>query len=117
VNLTAERVVRGAVLLDEHRPDWRERVNVDVLNVNSVRRCPVGQAFGLDQLSLSANATIEWRAALVRLGSPPRGRGNWVDTAMYAWAVHHGFDSPYNAFAMTFDWDALNVAWRELLDH
>jgi hypothetical protein len=42
----AERVAKGAALLDERRPGWPERVNVATLNVDDCWRCPLGQVFG-----------------------------------------------------------------------
>lgn len=42
----AERVTRGAALLDEQRPGWRGRVAPDWLDIRSGSACVLGQLFG-----------------------------------------------------------------------
>lgn len=42
----AERIERGAALLDEHAPDWPSRVNPARLCIASGCECMVGQVFG-----------------------------------------------------------------------
>lgn len=39
-------VARGAQLLDEHRPDWPLRIDVDQLQMKSGLTCILGQVFG-----------------------------------------------------------------------
>ncbi len=41
-----KRVLKGAALLDEMRPGWREKINPDSINVWNVRNCPLGQVYG-----------------------------------------------------------------------
>lgn len=41
-----DRVASGAYLLDLHAPGWREKINVDRLNVLSCQDCILGQVYG-----------------------------------------------------------------------
>ena len=57
-----ERVARGVVLLDEHHPDWDEKINLDVFDVWSYKNCIVGQLYdgfwkGLTQLGVANTLT------------------------------------------------------------
>lgn len=38
-------VAAGAVLLDAHRPGWRDSVDIFTLNMRSVSRCVLGQLY------------------------------------------------------------------------
>jgi hypothetical protein len=55
-------VERGAALLDEKCPGWAERVDVESLNIASMRRCILGQLYGhyttgRDRLELGIGST------------------------------------------------------------
>lgn len=41
-----ERVARGAVLLDEKRPGWEQKIRVNELNMGSFCDCVIGQIEG-----------------------------------------------------------------------
>ncbi len=41
-----KRVQRGAELLDKECPDWRERIDLETLNISSVTKDILGQLFG-----------------------------------------------------------------------
>jgi hypothetical protein len=41
-----ENVARGVAWLDTVQPDWVERVNLDLLNMNHSSKCVAGQALG-----------------------------------------------------------------------
>lgn len=43
------RVAAGVAWLDEHRPDWRERVELRRFDIRSACRCVLGQVFEEDQ--------------------------------------------------------------------
>lgn len=43
----AQRVARGAALLDEVRPGWRAEVDATSLDLSSPGRCILGQLYGL----------------------------------------------------------------------
>jgi hypothetical protein len=42
----AERVAAGAAWLDEHKPGWWQRTDLDRLDVASERHCPLAQEYG-----------------------------------------------------------------------
>lgn len=39
------RVARGVALLDEKRPGWRDRIDLDALDMRSSRDCVLGQLY------------------------------------------------------------------------
>jgi hypothetical protein len=45
VSTVAERVARGAALLDETVPGWDQRIDLDLLDVDCCERCILGQLF------------------------------------------------------------------------
>ena len=42
----SERVLAGAMLLDEHHPGWEGKINLPTLNIHNCRRCALGQLYG-----------------------------------------------------------------------
>lgn len=42
----AERVAAGAAWLDEHRPGWVDRIDLETLDLGDCANCIVGQEFG-----------------------------------------------------------------------
>ena len=44
----AERAARGAALLDEHKPGWWERIDLDTLALESPCRCILGQLWSAE---------------------------------------------------------------------
>ena len=46
IELIVERVNRGALVLDEEKPGWREKVVPDKLNMNNGSFCIIGQVYG-----------------------------------------------------------------------
>lgn len=43
---SAERVAAGAAWLDDHDPDWYDRIDLDTLALADCGLCVLGQAFG-----------------------------------------------------------------------
>ncbi len=89
----AERVARGVAWLDETRPGWAERVDLDRLDLASPCRCVLGQEFG-DYFE------IVWSD-----GAPP-------DTQAY------GFNAASPASgrqAQSREFDALEAEWRRVI--
>lgn len=41
-----EEVQAGMQLLDEHKSEWEEAIDLDILNIASPFRCTLGQAYG-----------------------------------------------------------------------
>lgn len=87
------RVMRGAALLDEKVPGWRERVNPDTLDMSSDRNCVLGQLY-------------DWYA----LGLQTLGVTTVIE------ATRYGFDVAYNVVQRDrTQTPALTDAWRALL--
>ena len=42
----AERVARGAALLDQHMPGWENKVNLNILDIGLMDDCILGQCYG-----------------------------------------------------------------------
>lgn len=90
MSTVAERVAAGATVLDEHAPDWVDRISLADLNIGSCRRCVLGQVFG------------HYFTGLDKLGL----RG-------VALAVEHGFSTPRRqAGELTAEWYRLVEARR-----
>lgn len=113
----AERVARGAALLDEQRPGWWERTDVVRLDMTDGCGCILGQEF-----------QAEWED----LGGPDNGGQNvapspyiigaehllraWdgegdLDTTR--WAVTHGFDATFQNQGA--DFVALRAEWVRVI--
>jgi hypothetical protein len=43
---TAERVARGAALLDQYRPGWADEIDLHELRIESGSDCVLGQLYG-----------------------------------------------------------------------
>lgn len=41
-----QRVLNGAMFLDQHVPGWRDKINIDDLNIRSGCYCILGQIYG-----------------------------------------------------------------------
>lgn len=91
-----ERVAAGAAWLDEHRPGWWQRINLDTLDLGDPCKCVLGQEYGQ-----FGNAPDEmWDH-----GSNAHRR----DRAM-------GFNAEAVDFGRGDDeFDALTAAWRTLI--
>lgn len=77
---------RGATLLDEKRPGWREKVDPDVLDLDSGGLCVLGQAYG--QYDIGHHELT---------GDPDPGLASLV---RHGWAEQHGF---WRSFSLTYD--------------
>lgn len=85
----AEEVRRGAALLDEKEPGWRDRISPADLQMGDCARCVVGQVRGL---------------------SENQEAGLAYDRQLRAWSIweteeHYGF------LPFRYDWDILRDAW------
>jgi len=81
-----ERVERGAALLSERRPDWYWNVNLSDLDIQSLKRCVLGQLYGGYNVGLSE-----------------------LNLRAYNEDRHHGFD----AYAENYSREALLVLTDE----
>jgi len=92
------RVARGVALLDEKCPDWRTRVNPDILDLHSDTDCVVGQLYG----SYPA-------------GWPALGLTSRVQATRYGFDAVTGDQWPSVALGNEAEIDALTEAWRAYL--
>lgn len=47
------KVERGAKLLDEKLPEWRSKIDLDLLDISTATQCVLGQLFGDYRVGLS----------------------------------------------------------------
>ncbi len=114
-------VARGVALLDEHEPGWRQRIDVQRLDMSEPtysRR--VSHACGCVLAQLDPNRHGLWddgwyeheAMRLMRAASAPDG------TDLHDWAVVHGFTLrviPHADDDAATQWSALTEAWRRAL--
>lgn len=96
-----DAALRGAAVLDEAVPDWRQRIDCDALDMLDPVHCVLGQLYG-GNYGAGIAALHAW------MGSVSFNR--FHDTLM----AHLGFDTPATGEYFYTD---LTDAWRELLDH
>lgn len=85
-----EQVAAGAKLLDEKRPGWAKEVNLNTLEMNSFRRCMLGQLYG---------EYYKGRDLL-----------NIEDSAYYGFNVLGSYE---NASTGVISFDALATLWKQ----
>lgn len=94
----AERVARGAALLDHEDPGWWQRIDVSGLDLASCQACVLGQLFG--EFNDGVEAVF------------PR-RLDKVDKRI-GFAASRGFDVIDDVASDSFD--ALTAAWLDLIN-
>lgn len=85
----AERIAKGAALLDEKAPGWRQRIDLEALDISFPTACVVGQATG------RYFATIE----------------EWFGDGEEAQALAHGFE-----WEPAGDGSVLTGEWRQYIE-
>lgn len=83
----SERVARGVELLDRETPRWRERIDVETLDMHSVYRCIIGQVF-----------CVGYNVGLEMLGAT--GKGSYC-----------GFDLLPGEYNKVDKWNELRDLW------
>jgi hypothetical protein len=107
VSTVAERVAKGAALLDEREPGWWRDIDVDRLDLSSPCRCVLGQ------LTTDLTEEDDWDAVCVRFGIRP-------------WNTHNGLPTDYelgfNAVECRYhepptgeEYDALTEEWLRVI--
>jgi hypothetical protein len=94
VTAIAERVARGAALLDKQDPGWWQRIDLSTLDLKDVCNCVLGQL----------GDTSDYFDICKSLDLRPHGTGE-------RGAVALGF----NAVPLD-EYDPLTAAWRELIE-
>jgi hypothetical protein len=105
----AERVARGAALLDDNRPGWWQDPRLDAATIDSISTCDcvLGQLFDdEDEEEDDVLASDGYWVALEELGL-----GHSADEAVEGSAGWYGFAS-----RTISDYRPLDAAWRELIE-
>jgi hypothetical protein len=95
VSTIAERVTKGAALLDEREPGWWQRINLDTLDLWSPCKCVLGQ------LATHLGDDWEWHTIVAQFGLRP-----WTD-------ADHGFNA--DGVQTKEQYDALTAEWKRVI--
>jgi hypothetical protein len=96
-----ERVEKGAALLDEEKPGWRESIDLGRLDMMSPWRCVLGQVFETWDMEAHSGYTLGLAALF-----------DGDEDEDVSSAIEHGFEAPLDEGVR--DYGALH---REWLDH
>lgn len=106
-----EEITRGAQVLDQHVPaGWRDRVDLDVLDMWHVERCVTGQLLNVTGSGIYGGDR-PWAVALSDLGAPPPGPRNYTSPAQVEWTYEHGFNARPDANGVQH-YATLTAEWR-----
>lgn len=86
-----KEVSRGIAFLDEHCPDWKNKIDLDTLDMKNCSYCVLGQVFG-DWFKGKRCLEIEDQVS-----------------------VDLGFDISYS-YPYNYDWRRLTSAWIKALE-
>jgi len=96
IQKTNKRAARGAKMLDKKRPGWHRIINRDILDIQDIENCVLGQQDGY------CNMSNEF------FGDLPSGE-------LLRQVARHGFDvsiKAYNSEDLDLRFRMLNHAWR-----
>lgn len=96
--LIRERVERGIAYLDRMTPGWDQRIDLEMLDMNSCTRCVLGQLYG------------DYEHGLTKIGLRAPYAA-WMEAESTKAAVNYGFFTRRGISR----WDRLTELWRELL--
>jgi hypothetical protein len=88
------KVKRMTAILDEKRPGWRDEIDVEKLDFNSIRNCVLGQLYG------------SYTQGLVDIGYP---------NATEAWQIDHAVELPHEGSWFRIEYKPLTEAWKKEL--
>lgn len=75
----AERVAKGAALLDVKTPGWWRRIDLSRLDMNCAERCVSGQSLGDYHESATEMFGDDWDAPAAHGFNAAGGERNWVE--------------------------------------
>jgi hypothetical protein len=107
----AERVAAGAEWLDEHRPGWVWRIDLDTLDLGDPCRCVLGQEFR--EVAVVQGFPSGYLAGR-KVFDEDGANDWWRDTEV---AAHYGFHAVADIAGGDIDdeYDDLTGAWRRLI--
>jgi hypothetical protein len=107
MNPYTENVKRGAVLLDQERPGWRDEIDLATLDLSDGCSCILGQVFGYYSDGV-------WALFEVDLSDDDCFAEAFEETEDLRIVVSHGFtiDRPLRSYK----WHLLQEAWRAELE-
>jgi hypothetical protein len=95
-----ERVAAGVAWLDEHVPDWPDRIKLPELDLKSCLNCVLGQLFGdFDEAPYAARDHAQ-PLGFDRVLPPEVDRLSWT-------AIESAIEA---------DYEALNAEWRRVIE-
>ena len=104
-----ERVLRGALHLDEHFPGWAHKIDLKKFRIESAENCVIGQLHG-DYWDYTINKV----AKIYPEGDPSRWNGfDYDDAKLGKFAKDHGFYSDEKSEDGTYmgDYRKLQESW------
>jgi hypothetical protein len=109
-------VARGVALLDAYTPGWRADVDVDTLDMADVRRCVLGQSFGVDGYnSVIGDDKLGWNQLLSRLGAPVGQLDDDNYSLRTQWCEWRGFEARFADYSSGRNYDGLTATWHAYL--
>lgn len=90
MNTITDRVAAGATWLDEHRPGWVDRIDLDTLELSDTCNCVLGQEYGGYWLDLDAGVVA--------------GVGKPRDAVKLGFASSGTFEDPLSYASLTQAW-------------
>lgn len=97
-----EQVIKGAAVLDEKVPGWRDKIDPDTLDLESLEDCVLGQLFPLEESERMDYGTA-WGKGMKTLFP------NYLDTNEH---IEYGFECD-SGNGQTYE--ELTAAWKEYL--
>jgi hypothetical protein len=91
MTVSTVRVERSAAWLDEVRPDWLNRVNLDALNMLSPERCIAGQVFADQPETPPCDCCLGHRSGYNAARKMLKAQG--LDKNLYAFDSHEDHDA------------------------
>lgn len=105
-----DNVARGAALLDELAPGWREHVDIHTLDVSDPYYCVLGQLFSARHPD--GYLTCGFFTGVACLC--PNDTGCVATGPTHNWCVQHGFDVGEREFALRHH-NALTIIWKGVI--
>lgn len=110
-----ERVVAGGAFMDEKAPGWFHTVNLDVLNINDMTLCVLGQAFEEEAGKSRFTSGYSWAEASFFFKQFELPNGEQISFHDVDSMVNHGFRAYRHGFAGLEECQNLTEEWRSYI--